>query len=266
MTSQVLLIRFEILLLIVSFSYILYYFFSVFNKTFFKVRKALKKEDISNVKVALNKVDLWAKEDNYAKASNKKKLTNEEQKQVIEILKKVRIKSWNKFYTEAKALIIEWLAIDKYNKDLNLELANIYELEWNYLNSEYIYKDLLEISKNDFEVNKKLWYSYYMQWKLSEAYSEYLKVNKKLPWDEEVLKMLSEISYDMKEYKTAVKFLNDYIKYKPRDVDKLTMKAISQEELRDFKDAILTYKKILEIQPYNTYARDRSRELISLWY
>jgi hypothetical protein len=39
---------------------------------------------------------------------------------------------------------------------LNLELAKIYEQEHNYINAEYIYKDLLEVLKVDFEVMKKL--------------------------------------------------------------------------------------------------------------
>jgi hypothetical protein len=36
------------------------------------------------------------------------------------------------------------LSIDKYNKELNLELAYIYEKEKKYSNAEYIYKDLLD--------------------------------------------------------------------------------------------------------------------------
>jgi hypothetical protein len=46
--------------------------------------------------------------------------------------------------------------LDKYNVDLNMELANIYEKEKNYLNAEYIYKDLLEHLKVDFKIMKKL--------------------------------------------------------------------------------------------------------------
>lgn len=258
---NLILIKFEVILLLVSFFYVLYYIFTAINKTFFHVRKALSKEDISNIKVALNKVDLSAKEDNYRKEHNKKKLTSDEQRELFDILKKIRIKTSKKYFEEAKALIIEWLAIDKFNRDLNLELAMIYEAEWNFLNAEYIYTDILEHTKQDTEIMKKLAKSYYMQWKLQDAFIIYLKVNKKLPWDEDVLDMLSEITYDMKDYRSAIKYINDFLKYKPRNIDKMTMKALSFEEIRDFKEAEEVYRKILELQPYNSFARDKMRDL-----
>jgi hypothetical protein len=46
---------------------------------------------------------------------------------------------------------------------LNLELANIYVKEKNYPNAEYIYKDLLELAKEDLELYKSLAYTYFMQ-------------------------------------------------------------------------------------------------------
>jgi hypothetical protein len=41
----------------------------------------------------------------------------------------------------------------------------------------------------------------------------------------------------------------------------MAMKAISFEALKDYKNAILMHKKILELQPYNTFSRDKVREL-----
>ncbi|MDR2640158.1 MAG: hypothetical protein LBC61_02215 [Candidatus Peribacteria bacterium] len=73
--------------------------------------------------------------------------------------------------------------------------------------------------------------------------------------------MLSEISYDLKDYRGAIKYLTQHLKFKPRDVDKMTMKAISFEELKDYKSAVLIHKKVLELQPYNTFSRDKLREL-----
>ncbi|MDR3150136.1 MAG: hypothetical protein LBU14_00400 [Candidatus Peribacteria bacterium] len=73
--------------------------------------------------------------------------------------------------------------------------------------------------------------------------------------------MLSEITYDLKEWKSVINYLNQYLKFKPRDVDKITMKAIAFEQLRDFNSAVEIHKKILELQPYNTFSRDKVREL-----
>ncbi|MDR1945098.1 MAG: hypothetical protein LBQ59_03300 [Candidatus Peribacteria bacterium] len=57
------------------------------------MKKAIVKEDIENTKVALNKLDLNTKGETYKKERNKKKLTNDEIKQVLELLKRVRINS-----------------------------------------------------------------------------------------------------------------------------------------------------------------------------
>jgi Flp pilus assembly protein TadD len=46
---------------------------------------------------------------------------------------------------------------------LNLELADIYIKEKNYSNAEYIYKDLLELAKEDLELYKNLAYTYFVQ-------------------------------------------------------------------------------------------------------
>ncbi len=70
--------------------------------------------------------------------------TNNKHK-VISILKRVKINISKWYIDTAKNLIVEWLSLDKYNRELNLELAIIYEKEHNYINAEYIYKDLLEI-------------------------------------------------------------------------------------------------------------------------
>ncbi|MDR1987868.1 MAG: hypothetical protein LBQ24_03800 [Candidatus Peribacteria bacterium] len=76
--------------------------------------------------------------------------------------------------------------------------------------------------------------------------------------------MLAEINYDLKDYKNAIKYLTQHLKFKPRDVDKMAMKAISFEELKDYKSALLMHKKILELQPYATFPRDKVRELEGL--
>jgi len=89
----------------------------------------------------------------------------------------------------------------------------------------------------------------------------YIKVHRKKPSDDEVINMLSEITYDLKDFKSALKYINQYLKFKPRDIDKMNMKAVCYEEIRDFKEAIDTHKRILEFQPYNTVSRDKVREL-----
>lgn len=264
MPNSLILLKFEIVIFFLSSVYILYYIWWKVYRTYFKVRKVIIKEDIANTKVALNKLDLNTKEETYKKDRNKKKLTSDEMRQVSELLKRVRINSSKWYYDTARSLIVEWLAIDRFNIDLNLELANIYVKEKNYPNAEYVYKDLLEFAKWDLELYKNLAYTYFMQWKLEDAKDTYEKVHKKNSADENVINMLAEISYDLKDWKNSIKYINQYLKFKPRDIDKMTMKAISFEQLRSFKEAVEVHKKVLEFQPYNTFSRDKVRELSNM--
>lgn len=261
MSNSLILLKFEIILFFLSSVYIFHYIWWKMQKIYSKVKKSIIKEDVENTKIALNKLDLNAKKENYKKAQNTKRLTNDEIKQLTELLRRVQLNSSKWYYETAKSLIIEWFAIDKFNVDLNLELANIYIQEENFSNAEYIYKDLIEVSKWDLKLYKKLAYTYFMQWRLKDAKETYEKVNKKDSTDEEVINMLSEITYDLKEWKSVINYLNQYLKFKPRDVDKITMKAIAFEQLRDFNSAVEIHKKILELQPYNTFSRDKVREL-----
>jgi hypothetical protein len=57
------------------------------------VKKAIVKEDISNTKVALNKLDFNTKEETYKKDKNVRKLRSDEVKQVSELLKRVKVNS-----------------------------------------------------------------------------------------------------------------------------------------------------------------------------
>lgn len=254
-------LKLEIVVFILSFIYLIYYMSWKIYKAYFKVKNVIIKEEIATKKTALNKVDLNTKEKNYKKEKNTKQLTDEEINQLTELLKRVKNNSSKWYFDTAKWIIIEWLSIDKFNKDLNLELASIYIKEKNYQNAEIIYRDLLEVIKDDSDLYKKIAYIYAMQWKLDLAMDNYVKVHKKNPADEEVINMLSEISYDLKDYKNALKYINQYLKFKPRDIDKFNMKAVCFEELREFKEAIDIHKRILELQPYNTVSRDKVREL-----
>ena len=142
-------IRFEILVLFVSFAYIVYFAACKAHKWYFNVKKVIKKEEISKVKSALNKVDLNTKENNYKKSKVTKQLTDDQINNLTEILKRAKINSTKWYFDTAKWLIIEWLSIDKFNKDLNLELANIYEKEKNFKNAEFIYNDLLDVYEKE---------------------------------------------------------------------------------------------------------------------
>lgn len=255
-------IKFEIIVFFLSFWYILYFWFQKLHKAYFKVKKVVKKEEISSIKTALNKVDLNTKEKNYKQSlENKKMLSVEDREHISELIKRVRINSWKWYFDVAKSLIIEWLSIDKFNKDLNLELASVYEKEKKFENAEYIYKDILENHGDDLEILKKLAYNYALENKLELAMSTYEKIHKKDMTDDNVIDMLAEITYSIWDYEKSLKYINLFLKDNPRDVTKLTMRAYCLENDRHFKEAYETHRKIVDLQPYNTLSNQKLKEL-----
>lgn len=259
--ENLLLIKIEIVLLILSFCYIIYYISWRINLICCRVQKIVKKEEIRQNKKVVKKLSIDNKEKKEKKEKIKKIITWEELVYLNELIKRTKLNSSKGYFDVSKWLIIEWLSIDKTNKQLNLELANIYEKENSFKNAELIYKELREIYKDDYIVLKKLWYILILQNKLEEWYEVYNKIHKKKKADLEVIDMLWEISFKLEKYKQSLKFLNMYIKEKPRDADKLFMIADCYEYFREYIKAISTYKKILEFQPYNSDANNRIKEL-----
>jgi len=256
--ENLLFIKIEIIIFILSLLYILYYLWAKIYNVYFKVKNKIKPQTIKKRKTALNKVNLKNKN---TITKNKKALTDHEKNQVQEILQKVKTNSSKWYFDTAKNLIVEGLSIDKYNKELNLQLGLIYEKEKNYSNAEYIYKELLENHNGDYEIMKNLWYILAVQNKLTESLLIYELLHTKKKWDNEVIEIIADLSFTLWNYKKALKFVTMFLSNKPRNIDKLTMRAICLDNLWQIDEAIEVYKRILDLQPYNTKVRE-SLELI----
>ena len=253
--ENLLFIKIEIIIFILSLSYVLYYLWFKIYTIYFKVKNIVKPTTIKNRKSALNKVRL--------KNTKKIKRTSEDFNvsdsnlvKLNEIIKKVKANTVKWYYDTSKNLIVEWLSYDKYNRELNLQLWYIYEKEKNYSNAEYIYKDLLDNYQWDYHIMKKLGYNLAIQNKLTESLLIYELLHTKDKWDQEVIEILADLSFTLEQFKKALKYSMLFLSSKPRDIDKLSMKALSLENLWKFNDSIDTYKRILELQPYNTKAKE----------
>jgi tetratricopeptide (TPR) repeat protein len=105
-----------------------------------------------------------------------------------------------------------------------------------------------------------------MQSKFKDALDMYESAHKQKKSDNEIISMLTDITYDMKDYKKCLRYVSLFLKEKPRDVEKMFMKCVCLEALgsndeKSINEIINMYKKILELQPYNTMARDRLKDL-----
>ncbi len=261
--ENLIILRTEIIVFLWSLFYFLYYIIEKFILTYLNIKKIIKpdrktlEEKAKKIKEKINQ--------NQTKQKKKKntliKLSPEQNKKIKEIIKRVQINTSKWYFDTAKSLIIEWLAIDKYNKELNIELASIYEKNKDYKKAEFIYKDLLENQEDTFIVLKKLWYNIALQRNFEESLNYFLEAYNKRKNDIETIETIADLMYELKYYKKALKFIKLFLKEYPRNTEKMKMKAYCLEVLWKNKEAFDIYNKILELQPYNSKILEKVQHL-----
>lgn len=255
-------LKLEVITMFISLWYILYFVFEKSYKVYFKVKNIVTPDVKETKKRRWKKMKVTSAWKNIKKVDVK--LTQAEKDKLSDIIKRAKVNASKWYFDSCKHLIVEWLAIDKYNKDLNIELASIYEKEHNYKNAEFIYKDLVEAIWKDVTVMKKLWFILALQHELESSLEIYEKVYKRKKDDTEVLNMLADITFELHSYEKALKYVKILLKDKPRNVDRLILQAVCFENLENFSEAFEVYKRIVELQPYNTLARNKLNELFAL--
>lgn len=262
--ENLLLLRIELLLFISSLSYSIYYGFTYFYWIFNKVKnivsvpkdtKKEKKVQVININKENPKTNLQKKE------SIEKNLSEEEKIKISEILKRIRINIEKWYLDSAKVLIIEWLTIDKYSKDLNMELGSIYEQEKNYKNAELIYKDISLIIQDNTAILTKLWYVLSMQGLYKEAVWVYEQVHQKKQSDNDIIETLAHLTFEIQDFEKSLKFIKLVLKEKPKNVDMMRKKAFALERVWKLKDSVKVYEEILYIRPYDVNAIDNVKRL-----
>jgi len=253
MDNSLLFLKIEIILFLIFLLYILYYF--IYNtiwflKHFLSLFRFKKRSSIIQEKNKIIKP--VKKKESYTSQNEVRKVLTDDEKLMIKNLlnkAKLNISRWELDF--AKNAIIEWLVIDKFNKELNIELANIYIHENDYIKAEYIYRDLLLVHSWDYDIIKKLAYILSMQEKYDLAIEMYLKCFSQKNDDMEIVNMLWHLYYFKEDYLSAIKFLKIFIKNNPRDAEALMLIAYSYKKLWEYKESLVNFKRVLEIQPYN---------------
>lgn len=267
MYYNLVLFQIEVIVFFISILYILYFFswkiFDVFLaiKNILGIGKGRSDKPFTKVQISEDR-NLHAT--NYV--TQKYQISIEDKNKVSELLKKIKINISKWEYDLAKNIIVEWLTIDKFNIELNLELAWIYILEKEYHKAEYIYKDLLLVHEEDFEVLKKLAYVLTMQEKYDLAIEMYKKSNEIRIDDNEVINMLAHLYYYKWLYVDAISYLKLFLKDHPRDSENIILLWASYRNIGKILDAVNTYKRALEIEPYNNEVKKEIEELESLEY
>lgn len=265
------LVQLEIIFFFLSFLFIIYYFFdSIFS--YFRSKKIKRLERIERKKS--RKIARWKLEESKQESASDSwiKEKNEWKRNVVSTQDNLKIRNilWraqvniSRWYLEsAKLLIVDGLAIKKDDKDLNLALADIYEREKKYANAESIYRDVLLNHWEDEFTLTRLWYTLALQWNNIESFDVYTLAFELNNENMEVLDTLANLWLELRKYKKALKYSNLFLKQRPRDSEKLWIKGFCHEALWDSEEAIHTYRKLLEVQPYNSEVQDRIEQLLS---
>lgn len=152
---------------------------------------------------------------------------------------------------EAQTLIIEWLSIEKDNRELNLLLGQIYEQEWQYEKAEYIYKDMAELHSTDIEILEKLANVLIIEKKNIIANEIYKKIHTLIGNTETTLYMLTHISNTLHDHPATLLYAKQYVLQWPKNPEIIALLANVQVELGLRKDAIETYKTLKNLTPYS---------------
>lgn len=267
------LIQLEIFFFFSSLIYIFYYFIDKWI-VWYKDKKIILQEKIEKKelreKLRLEQIEnsqlqVLKEETNDQKKINKKEdkkyLNAEEGEQIREIAKRANINISRWYLESARSLIIEWLALKKKDKELNLLLADLYEKEKKYQNAAYIFEDMIEYYGEESYMLQKLWNIYTLLEKDKKAFKIYEEAYKKDRGNVEILDILAHLALEITDYKKAMKYANMYLKEKPRNAEKLWVKWYALEKMWKSIEAIKSYEQVLQIQPYNTEIQDRIKKL-----
>lgn len=155
----------------------------------------------------------------------------DDRQQANEIAKLAKTKIARGEFTEAKGKIIEGLAFDKFDKELNCLLASLYERDKDFKKAELVYKDLIVVHDTDPEIYMKLGFALSMQAKYEIAFEIYKKLHAITDGSDEATEMLANLAYQLERFEDARNSAKEYLRKHPRNVEMLNLLASSQANL-----------------------------------
>lgn len=187
--------------------------------------------------------------------------TADDRQQASEIAKLAKTKIARAEFTEAKGKIIEGLAFDKFDKELNCLLASLYERDKDFKKAELVYKDLIVVHDTDPEIYMKLGFALSMQGKYEIAFEIYRKLHAITDGSDEAVEMLANLAYQLERFEESRNSAKEYLRKHPRNVEMLNLLASSQANLGERKEALETLEKLRVIDPYNARIREFAEKI-----
>lgn len=162
---------------------------------------------------------------------------------------KTLIARW--YNQDARALIIQWLALDKNHRELNLILGSIYESERQAQKAEYIYKDLALMYPEDWEILERLANILIIEKRYElalEIYKKIITITGETEWS---LYIMTHLAHELHHDEELYAYARRYQKNWPNNPDILTLLAEAEIAIGERQSAIQTLIKLKNLTPYN---------------
>lgn len=189
------------------------------------------------------------------------KMIQEKQKKLLEKISyeaNIYKKEWKLEDYEKK--LIEWLAIDPENLDLNKELANLYFTIWNHKKALSLLKKIIEVDPEDHNVIWQIWEIYLMMWDYETSELLIEKAINLKPNNPKYYISMVEIMYNTERKKDAVAVMEKIVKLRPTNSNYVMTLAELYEEIGDEDNSKKYYFKVLEQEPTNEKAKRKIQD------
>lgn len=231
------------------------------QKEFEKKKKRKKlakiaKEDVSEKKIIQKEISL------------EKKIKKEEVNftQINSFIKRAETLIAKEHFEEGEKLLVQVLSLDENNFVANSMLALLYLKNHADSKAEAIYLKLLEAKPKDPALYTNLGLAFYNQAKYKEALESYSFAAKLDPTKAARHINVGQVYFVEKNLDKAIEHFKEAVKIAPRMVEYLFMLADTYREKGELKLAKNSYKKILNLEPYNNEAQEEVRRLTAMGY
>ncbi len=162
---------------------------------------------------------------------------------------------------EYEKKIIEWLAIDTNDRDLNKLLADYYFNLGNYKKALSLLKRIIEIDPQDHKAIWQIGEMYLITWDFETAellVEKAIWINQSNP---KYYISMVEVLYNTDRKREAVEVMEKVVKLRPTNATYLLTLADLYAELGDLDNAKRYYFRVLEYEPSNEKAKSKLKEL-----
>jgi tetratricopeptide (TPR) repeat protein len=227
--------------------------------------KEAKEENNINENIVMSTIFENKKDENVNKEDNNtNKNIQEKQKKLLEKISyeaNVFKKDWKLEDYEKK--LIEWLAIDPENIELNKQLADLYFTIWNHKKALSLLKKIIEEDPEDHNAIRQIWEIYLITWDHETAELLIEKAINIKPNNPKYHISMVEILYNTERKKDAVAVMEKIVKLRPTNANYALTLAELYEEIQDKDNSKKYYFRVLEQEPNNEKAKKKIQELSS---